>query len=233
MAKVKIGKPPNGLTGEQLQAWFEDQFEDAYEKQMFDHREARRKADAAVEDVKAQMEELKKLVPDEGAVLLKGKDAEKWQELKSVDLDALRAQAAEAERVTRHAFLHEVAEATGFNPKTFAELVELRDVTIEAQEVDGRKRYVVQVPDGEKTKAVDVTEHFQTQFADWLPALAPPTGGQLRLPGPPPAGRLINQPPRGKPGDFQSEFVNKAQAEAARSRSVLAAALVPDSGGNK
>jgi hypothetical protein len=233
MAKVKIGKPPAGLTGEQLLAWVDDQYEDAYEKQLFDHREARRKAEAAVETAQAEMEELRKQLPDEGAVLLKGEDAEKWAELQKVDLNDLRTKALAGERIARQAFLHEVAEAAGFNPKTFTELVELRKVKVEAREVDGKTTYVVATEKDGKAEEVDVAAHFQTAFADWLPALTPPTSGATRPPlGTLPTGRLPSAPPRGKPGDVQQAMVARAQAEAQRSKSVLARALVPEQGGN-
>jgi hypothetical protein len=230
MAKVKIGKPPAGLTGEQLLAWVDDQYEDAYEKQLFEHREARRKAEAAVETVQAEMAELRKQIPDEGAVLLKGKDADKWAELQKIDLDTLRKQAAEGERITRAAFLHEAAAAAGFNPKTFAELVELRHVKVAAKEADGKTAYVVEVEQDGKTTEVDLAKHFETAFADWLPALTP-AAGTLPAFGTLPTGRLRSDPPRGKPADIQQEFLQRRNAEAMRSQSVLARALVPQDGG--
>jgi hypothetical protein len=230
MAKVKIGKPPAGLSGEQLLAWVDDQYEDAYEKQLFEHREARRKAEAAVESTQAEMAELRKQIPAEGAVLLKGKDAEKWAELQKVDLDGLRKQVAEAERVVRTAFLHEAAQAAGFNPKTFTELVELRHVKVVAKEADGQTTYVVEVEDGGKTTEVDLAKHFETAFVDWLPALTPATG-TLPPAGTLPTGRLRSDPPRGKPANIQQEFLQRKQADAMRSQSVLARALVPQDGG--
>ena len=232
MAKVKIGKPPSGLANEQLQSWFEDQFEDAYEKQLFEHREGRRVAEAAVETAKTEMTELRKQLPTDGAIVLKDKDAEKWTELQKVDLVDLRQKAADGERITRHAFLREAAEASGFNPKTFTELVELRHVNVEEREADGQKSYVVTLEQDGKTTEVPVADHFQQAFADWLPALAPPTGGSVTpSAGPPPAGRLPSTPPRGKTGDAQHAVLQRALAEAGRSQSVLARALVPNDGG--
>jgi hypothetical protein len=232
MAKVKIGKPPAGLAGEQLLSWIDDQYEDAYEKQLFEHREARRKAEATVETLTAEMADLRKQVPTDGAVLLQGKDAEKWAELQKVDLAGLRAAALEGERVTRQAFLREVAEAVGYNPKTFTELVELRNVKIEAKEADGKKAYVVAVETDGKVAEVSVAEHFEAAFTDWLPALTPPTGNAARPAfGSPPTGRLPSAPPRSRPADIQQAVLERAQAEATRSRSVLARSLVPDEGG--
>jgi hypothetical protein len=75
MPKVKVGKPPAGLQCDQLHVWYQDAFEDAYEKALFDYREARRQA--KVETVAAKVEELKKQLPGDDGVVLKGKDAER------------------------------------------------------------------------------------------------------------------------------------------------------------
>ncbi len=233
MAKVKIGTPPTGLKGDELQNWFTDQFEDAYERQLFDHREARRKAEAALEEKSNEIDELKKQLPSDDSVLLKGKDAEKWAELQKVDLDDLRVKALAGERMTRHAFLREVAEASGYNPKTFAELVELRDVKIEKLEgEDGKVQYAVAIDNDGETEHKPVTEHFEQAYSDWLPALAPPEarGGAPTTLRPPPLGRLPSGPPR-RPDDPQRAYVEKAKAEAARSRNVVLQALTRNTGG--
>lgn len=231
MAKVKIGTPPNGLAGEQLAAWYADAYEDAYERALFDHREARRQAEAATEALKAQIEELKGQLPGDEDVLLAGDDAKRWQKLQEVDLDELRAKAQEGERVVRHAFLRDAAEAIGYNPKTFTELVELRKLQVDAKTTDGKTEYMVQVETDGKTKAVPIVEHFEQAFADWLPALQVQDPLTRSL-GTPPTGRLRNDPPpRRKPEDFQQQLLQRAQAEAMRSKSVLARALVRDDGG--
>jgi hypothetical protein len=225
MAKVKIGKPPAGLSGDALLSWLDDQYEEAYEKQLYDHREARRKAEAKVEELTAQSAEMAKQVPGADSVVLKGKDAEKWAELSKVDLAALQAKAAEGERITRRAFLTEAAVASGFNPKTFAELVELRGLRVEAREADGKKAYVVVTKVGDAAKDVDVATHFKTAEADWLPALA--VAGRQQPPGTPPAGRLPTNPPPPNGTDPQRAVLLKAQAEAARHQNVVARVFNP------
>lgn len=235
MAKVKIGTPPTGLKGDELQSWYVDQFEDAYEKQLFEHREARRQAEAAVESKDAELKALQEQVPTEGNVLLKGKDAEKWNELQKVDLDDLRAKALAGERMTRHAFLREVAEASGYNPKTFTELVELRDVKVEKLEgEDGKTQYAVAIDKDGETEHQPVTEHFEQAYADWMPALAPQdrAGGPPAGLRPPNLGRLPSGRP-GRPEDPQRAFLEKARTEAARGRNVVLQALARNTGGNE
>lgn len=235
MAKVKIGKPPQGLKDEELKAWYEDQFEDAYEKQLFDHREARRKAEAAVEEKDAEIAELKKSVAEEGDVLLKGDDAQKWQQLKEIDVEKLQQQAAEGQRAAKQAFLRQAAEAAGYNPRTFVELAELKGLEIEAQETDGKTAYQVKTKgdDGKET-SVPLVEHFESAYADWLPALTTaPAGGQPPRTTPA-TGRLQNEGRPGKPADVQRRVLEKAQQRRAQHQNVILQGFNPpkNDGGN-
>lgn len=224
MPRPKIGKPPQGLAGEQLAAWYADQYEDAYEKALFEHREERRKAEAEAERLTKELDEAKTKLPGEDTVLLKGKDVETWTELQKIDLDDLRAKAAEGERITRQTFLREAAEATGFNPKTFTELVELRNLKVEKVEVEGQQpAYAVSVEKDGKVDQTPVADYLQAQYADWMPALMPPgaTGAPPPALRPPNLGRLPSDPPR-RPGNVQEEWLEKVQAESQRSQNVLA-----------
>lgn len=225
MTRINIGKPPQGLKDEELHQWYVDQFEDAYEKRLFDHREARRKAEARVEEVEGELTELKKKIPEEGDVLLKGKDVEKWNELKEVDLEQLRQQAQEGERVKRQDFLRTVAESVGYKPKTFAELVELKGVEVVAEEADGKTAYKVKTKDAEgKETTVPLGDHFKNEYADWLPALTPsdsegtperPTNRSTTL------GRLPTEPAtRRDSDDPQQRVLQAARERASRSRNV-------------
>lgn len=236
MAKVKIGKPPQGLKDEQLGDWYADQFEDAYEKQLFDHREARRKAEAAIEEKDAEMAELRKNVAEESDVLLKGDDAQKWNELQKIDVEKLQAQAAEGQRVAKHAFLREAAEAAGYNPRTFTELAELKGLEIEAEQADGKTAYKVKTKDGEgKDTTVPLTEHFESAYADWLPALAnADRGGAPRPPATPATGRLPSQGGRHQPDDPQQRILQQANERRQSQKNVLLQSFEPmkNDGGN-
>lgn len=238
MAKVKIGKPPQGLTGEQLGDWYADQYEDAYEKQLFDHREARRKAEATVEEKDAEIGELKKNVAEEGDVLLKGDDAQKWNELQKIDVEKLQAQAEEGQRVAKHAFLREAAEAAGYNPRTFTELAELKGMEIEAEQADGKTTYKVKTKDGEgKDTTVPLTEHFEAAYADWLPALTNADRGGAQPPrraATPPTGRLPSDGGRHQPEDVQQRVLQQANERRQAQKNVLLQSFTPpkNDGGN-
>lgn len=223
MGKVKLGKPPKDLTQDQLLAWAEEQFEDGYEKLLFDQREKRREAEARAEKAETSVEEMKKQVPDEDSVLLKGDDAKRWKDLKELDVEQLQRQAEEGERVKRRSFLQEVAQEAGFNPKTFAELVELRQLEVTAEDGKDGKAYKVQVEKGDgKKEAVDLVEHFQAEYADWLPALTPQQGTQTQAQQgttqrrtTPVTGRLPNQTTRRPNDDDPQQRVLQRQRERA------------------
>lgn len=229
MARVKVGKPPSGLKDDQLQDWYADAFEDAYEKQLFDHREARRKAEAQVEERDAEIAELKKSVAEDGDVLLKGKDAERWSQIKDLDIDELQAKAAEGERTVRRNFLRDAAEAAGYNPRTFIELAELKDVEVVTEERQGRQQYAVKTEVDGKEQTVPLTEHFESSFADWLPALtnADRQGG-ARQSGTPSTGRLQNEGTRQRPTDAQRRVLEKAEQRRKGSQNVLLQSLNPN-----
>ncbi|MBA2666121.1 MAG: hypothetical protein H0U69_03680 [Trueperaceae bacterium] len=223
---IKVGKPPAGLKGDEIDAWYAEAYRDAYESASFKQREAKREAETALEAMTKERDELTKRVPGDDAVLLKGDDVKRWEELTKLDVDALKASALKGEKIARQTFLTAVAEAEGFNPKTFAELVELRGVKIDAEEKDGVVAYSIALTQDGKESRVAVREHFEHAFADWLPALdvAP---GDSRRPPPTftPAGGRLPTPPRLKPGDVQADFVAKRNAEAVKSTNVVTRAL--------
>lgn len=227
---MKIGKPPRGLTGDELHTWYEDQAgtlaTEHYEADLFKQREARRTAESERDAAKTALEEAQKLTPAEGDVILKGADAKRWGELKDLDIPALQAQVAEAAKVIEAQRLSGITQELGLKANTFTDFITTRGLKVETAEDDTGQHVIVTKGEDGKEVRTEVMEYLQEHASDWLPALVATPGANPPTPPPapprtPPTGRLPSGTPRGRPADVQTAFLEERQAEAAKHENVF------------
>lgn len=241
--KLQIGKPPRGLTGDELQAWYEEAAETAaaehYEGEMFKAREKRRVAEEALANVTTELDAAKAKLPGDDAILLKGDDLKRWNESKDLDIADLKAKAKAGETLQEEKRLGTITTALNLNPTTFTDFVITRGLKVETDKAGTADEQHVIVHKGDDGKEVrtEVLEFLTEQHAAWLPALVSdgkaPVLPPRATPTPLQAGRLPSSHKIGKTGDVQEEYLAKRQAEGAASRNVFQQKISGDSHGGK
>lgn len=134
-------------------------------------------------EVRIEIEELKKKLPGDDAVLLTKADVERWEaykklgkveDLKSIitDRDTLKAENAKAQRKE---LLRKVAEAEGFDPDVLAELAtdSLNFEIKEIKDKEGKdiKQAMVIVKDGDKQETKPLADYASEKWAKFMLAL--------------------------------------------------------------
>lgn len=142
---------------------------------------------------------LKQSVPGDGAVVLKGDDAKKWEKYRALgepaevkaSLDSGRDAATKLEAVGRAEGYRKVAEAAGYKPSVFARLAEQDGLSVELVEdakskgKDG-KPVLVAVVKGEGETTTPLNEYVDQHWSDLKPALGGDQAKEKVAPATPP-----------------------------------------------
>lgn len=128
---------------------------------------------------------LKGSVPGDGAVVLKGDDAKKWEKYRALgepaevkaSLDSGRDAISKLERNDKVAAYEKAAEVAGYKPSVFAALAERDGLTVEVvpgkQGEKGKDGKPVQVAvvKGEGDSTTPIDEYVDQHWSDFKPAL--------------------------------------------------------------
>jgi hypothetical protein len=151
-------------------------------------RMAEKLADVLTDNHKLRGEkaDLKKKQTPDGAVILTGDDAAKWnafnelgtpEELKTIKATG-EAAIAERDELRAQATIAKAAELTGYKTKVLSDLAKSKGFTIEVEGDGEAAKVTARYKDGDKDKAVPLNEYVETSLSDYLPSLqadTPPT----------------------------------------------------------
>lgn len=154
------------------------------------HGEATERAQQRQDALQTEIDELKKKVPDDGAVVLKGEEAKEYESLKALGkASEIKAKLEKTDELqqkldtrTREDGMRAAADAHGYNFAVLKDLPGAAAGTFEVREEGDKKEKVVYFTPGEKdAKPVKLTEHAKSAWEAFLPALeANANGGDRR-----------------------------------------------------
>lgn len=175
--------------------------------------------------------QLRSQVPAQGAVVLAGEDATRWQQYQQLGaIDALTqqlqsAQATQAELASlrRQAVLSDVQTASGYKASVLAKLPGADGLTFEVRDVtaDGKTSRAAFVKDKDG-KEHPLADYAKSTWADFLPSLTANTQAA-------PAGTTFvpQNPGGGAPADALSQHMQRFQQQRDQAPNPLAPAAPP------
>lgn len=172
--------------------------------------------------------QLRSQVPAQGAVVLAGDDAQRWQQYQQLGaIDALQqqlqaAQTAQSELTTlrRQAVLNDVQAASGYKASVLAQLPGASDLTFAVREVtvDGRTAKAAFVTDKDG-KEHPLADYAKGTWADFLPSL---TANAQAAPGG--TGFVPQNPGGNPPADLLTQHAQRFQQQRDQASNPLAPA---------
>ncbi len=159
-----------------------------------------------------QIRDLQAQVPAEGAVVLSGDDATRWQAYQELGApDEIRQQREQYQTLQRRQLLGEAAQAAGYKASVLETLagslsLELREEQHEGQAV--RRPFVVP----EEGDAVALTEYAAQHWADFMPSLVAQNGGQGPHAGQRPFVPQTPAGPQMKPANVAQQVIQRRYA---------------------
>lgn len=125
-----------------------------------------------IRDLEAETTDLKGKLPAEGAVVLSGDSAAQWEAYRALGKpDEIKTTLAEGRQLKRDGLLRQAADAHGYKPAVLSRLAGNLAIELGETEVDGQKKPVAYVVEGETRTQLD--QYAQSKWSDFMPSLQP------------------------------------------------------------